>query len=131
MPITGKFLSCTINGTVLAGTHEWSVQETADRLDATTGANNGRGRKEAGVIDTRIRVTFYLDITSGLFTAVRPGTVLTNLRLFTRSAASNPVYLFSSATVFDMTVRGQVRDRFVVDCDIEPAGDVITATEPN
>jgi hypothetical protein len=33
--------------------------------------------------------------------------------------------------VFDTTVRGQIRDRFIVEADLEAYGDVITATDPN
>jgi hypothetical protein len=128
--ISGKFLTAAVNGVNIDGTHEWSVAESGDRLEATTGANNGRGKKDVGCIDTRIRVVFYLDISTGLFTFIRTGAVLTDLQLFHNIVASAPLYQIASATVFDATVRGQIRDRMIVEADIEANGDVVTATDP-
>ncbi len=130
MSISGKYLAAAISGVDITGTHEWSYGETADRLEGTTGAHNGRGRKYAGVVDTRMKVRFYLDIVSGQADFIRAGTVLTNLELFHDADNPTPLVLCSSATVFDFNVVGQVRDKFVVDADLEPAGDVVTFTDP-
>lgn len=131
MSISGKFLSATVGVGTIEGTHEWTVNERGDRLEATTGANNGRGKKDVGVIDTMVKIVFYLDITTGEFQFIRTGTTLTNLKLFLDNTATNPMYLLTSARVFDTTVRGQVRDRFIVEADIEAVGDVVTQNEPN
>lgn len=132
MSISGKYLKATIGATptIIAGTYEWSVNETGDRLEATTGADNGRGKKDVGVIDTRVKVTFYFDVTAGVFNFIRPGTILTSLKLYTDSSNTNPLYAFTSAKVFDTNVRGQVRDRFIVEADIEAYGNVITVADP-
>lgn len=131
MSISGKFLSCSIGATVIAGAHEWSVAEVGDRIEATTGATSGRGKKDVGVIDCRIRIVLYLDVTAGIFTTMRAGTTLSSLKLFAVSTATNPLYTFTTVNVFESTVRGQVRDRFIVELECEPAGNVITAAEPN
>ena len=130
--ITGAFLACKLGNAAIAGTHEWSASEVADRLEATTGADQGRGRKEAGVIDTQIKIRFYFDIVVGVASFIRAGTVLTNLKLFANQSSPNPMYLIASATVFNFNVHGQIRDKWVVDADIETNGNVITFSDaPN
>jgi hypothetical protein len=129
--ISGKFLTGKVGIGDIDGIHEWSVNETADRLEATTGADGGRGKKDVGVIDTRIRVVFYLGINDGQYIFIRPGTTITNLNLWADQDATTALYAFTSAKVFDTTVRGQIRDRFIVEADLEAYGDVITATDPN
>lgn len=131
MSISGKFLTAKINTTVIAGVHEWTVNETADRLEATTGADGGRGKKDVGVIDTTVRIVFYFDITTGEHLFIAAGTTITTLKLFADGAAVTPLYSFTTAKVFDKTVRGQIRDRFIVDTDIEAYGNVITAADGN
>lgn len=131
MSISGKFLTAKIGTTNIAGTHEWSCRETGDKLEATTGTDGGRGKKDVGVIDTIVRVVFYLDITTGAHGFIRTGTTLSNLKLFLDGSATNPLYAFTTAKVFDCNTRGQVRDRFIVEADIEAYGNVVTANEPN
>lgn len=131
MSISGKFLTAKLGTALIVGTHEIGADEEADRLEATTGADNGRARKDAGVVETRMRVVLYLDVTSGVYTTLRAGTTLTDLKFFARAAATTPIYAATSATVFSMRLRGQIRDRFIVECEIEPNGDVVTAAEPN
>jgi len=128
--ISGKYLGAAVGMTDISGVHEWSMDETGDPLDATTGADNGRGKKDVGVIDTRIRVVFYLDISSGVYAFIRAGTTLTNLKLFHDLNALTPLAAFTTATVFTSRVRGQIRDRMIVEAEIEPYGDVITVTDP-
>ena len=128
--ITGAYLSAAVNGTPIAGTHEWGCNETSDRLEATTGADGGRGRKEVGVIDTKIKIRFYLDIVAGRMGFIRTGTQLTNLQLYLDDQAPTPLYAISEARVFDTNVVGQVRDKWVVDADIEAVGNVVEFTDP-
>lgn len=131
MSISGKYLTVKIGTTVVAGNFDWSVDETADKLEGTTGANNGRGKKDPGVIDCVARFRLYLDVTAGTYTALRAGAAITNLKLFLVAASTNPAYAFTAFNVFSSKLAGQVRDRFIVDVEGEPAGDVITASEPN
>ncbi|AMV27563.1 hypothetical protein VT84_24390 [Gemmata sp. SH-PL17] len=131
MSITGKYLTAMVSAAPIAGTHEWSANETGDRLEATTGADNGRGRKHVGVIDSRFRIRFYFDITTGAANFIRTGTTLSDLALFADKDADTPIYLIESATVFDFNIAGQVRDRFIVDADIEANGDVIDFSDGN
>jgi hypothetical protein len=88
--ISGKFLTGKVGIGDIDGIHEWSVNETADRLEATTGADGGRGKKDVGVIDTRIRVVFYLGINDGQYIFIRPGTTITNRTRRPRSTPSRP-----------------------------------------
>jgi hypothetical protein len=129
--ISGKFLTATIGTTPIDGTHEWSVQETVDALEATDGASGGRAKKDFGVTDTKIRVTFYLDVTTGAYTFIRAGTSLTNLALYADANSATPLYVIGDASVFSATVRGQIRDRFIVDAEIEAYGDCVVASDPN
>jgi hypothetical protein len=131
MAITGKYLSMEIGVATLAGVHSWDVDETADEIEATTGADNGRGRKDVGVVDTVANVVLYLDITSGLYTALRAGATLSNVKLYADKDADDPLYTFSAAKAFGLKLGGRVRDKFEVTGKIIPTGDVITAAEPN
>lgn len=133
MSISGKFIKATYGAgpTTIAGTFEWTCQETADRLEATAGSDNGRGKKDVGVIDTKFRVRFYFDATTGVATFIRTGTNFTSFKLFARAAATNPIYAFTNVNVFDFNIVGQVRDRIIVDVDLEAYGDVITFTDAN
>jgi hypothetical protein len=130
MSISGKYLTAAINGVNIEGTHEWSFKETADRLEATTGADQGRGKKDLGVIDGNVRIVFYFDIATGVYEFIRPGSQIVDLALYHDGNAATPLVLIADAQVFDATVRGQVRDRMIVEAEIEPYGDVVTVTDP-
>jgi hypothetical protein len=129
--ISAKTMTANLGAAVIVGTHEVSTDEEADRLEATTAADNGRARKDAGVVETRVRVVFYLDVTTGVHVFIRAGTVLTNLKFFARTGAVTPLFTWTSATVFSSRVRGQIRDRMIVEAEIEPNGDVTTAADAN
>lgn len=131
MSISAKLMTAKIGVTEIAGTHEVSSDEEADRLEATTAADNGRSRKDAGVVETRVRVVFYLDVTTGVHVFIRAGTILTALKFFARSGAVTPIFTWSSATVFSSRIRGQIRDRMIVEAEIEPNGDAATAADCN
>ena len=131
MSVSGKFLTATVGSANVNGTHEWSAQETADRQEATTGADRGRGRKDGGVIDTKVSVTFYLDIATGQFTFVRTGTILTDVKLFADIDSATPLYELGTAEVFDFQIRGQVRGQMIATCELEAKGDVVTALNAN
>lgn len=129
--ITGAFLTAKVNGYNIDGNHEWSVTENADSLEGTTGADLGRGHKYFGVVDTQIKIRFYLDIRGGSANFIRATSYLTNLALYLDVTATNPMYLITSASVYRFNVAGQVRDKFIVDADIECNGPVIYYNEPN
>jgi hypothetical protein len=129
MSSTGKFLTAEVNGANVDGTHEWSVQRTADRLEATTGADRGAGRKDGGVVDTKVTITFYFDIVSGRFVEFDTGNILVGLNLFTTIDSSVPQYAIDEAEVFDVTFRGQIRGQFVVTVECEAKGDVVTGND--
>lgn len=78
-----------------------------------------------------VRISFYFEIVTGVANFIRTGTVLSNLKLFANGSSTTPVYAITSATVFDFNIRGQVRDKFVVDVEVEANGDVITFSDGN
>lgn len=130
MSISGKRISCEADGVNLDGTHEWDIQETGDRLEATTGTDRGRGRKDGGVIDTKASVKFYLSKVNGEFTRVRTGTILSDVRFFVDIDSATPIYEFDEAEVFDFQVVGSIRDRLICTCQLEAKGDVVSANDP-
>lgn len=127
MSISGKFLTAQADGVDISGTHEWSVQETSDRHEATTGQDRGRGRKDGGVVDTKAMCKFYLDIATGQFTRLRTGTILFDVRFFADIDSNVPLYEFDEAEVFDFQVVGQIRGTMICTCELEAKGDVVTA----
>lgn len=131
MSISGKFLTAFVNGAEVIGTFEGDVTEQADKLEATTGTDEGRGRKDPGVVDTIFKVTLYCDVTNGSFAALRAGNTLTDVEFWLNRNATSPIYVFEEARAFNLHVRGQIRDRVIVDCEIEAYGDVVTQNEPN
>lgn len=128
--ISGKFLTAAADGANIDGTHEWSCEEVADKLDGTTGADRGRGNPEGGVIDTNITIAFYLDIVAGKWIFIRTGAILTDLQLFANLDDAAPMYQISSAEVGKILSRVQVRDKYVITCDIWAKGDVVSASDP-
>lgn len=130
MSISGKLLAVTIGATTVVGSHTWSCEEFADELDATTGADAGFETSDFGVYGARISIEFWLDVTTGLYSYIRRGTILTNLKLWLSSLATNPMFLFTTAKVFKSTPRGQVRDRFGVSVEAKGQGSY-TQNEPN
>lgn len=131
MSISAKLITAKLGAAEIVGTHEFGSDEEADKLEATTAVDNGRSRKDAGVVEDRIRVLFYLDVTTGVHVAFRAANVLTNLKLFARNLAITPILSYASATIFSRRIRGQIRDRLIVECELEPNGDVITAADCN
>jgi hypothetical protein len=130
MSISGKFLSASTSLGTIVGNHEWTYDETGDRLDATTGADQGRGNPDCGVIDTKVTVKFYLDIVTGVYTFIRTGTILTGVELFVNINDPSPIVTITEATVFNFQIVGQIRDKMVATAQLEANGDVITCTDP-
>src|SRR5258708_3857979 len=127
MATTGKYLTSAINGVDVAGTHEWSVEEVGDRLDRTVGADQGRGNPEVGVIDTKITIKFYFDITAGVINFIRTGVVLADLSLFADGNSGTALYTIDLAIVLRIMTQGRIRDQWVVTAEIEAQGDVVAA----
>ncbi len=101
MSISAKYLTCFVGGSELEGTHEYNVNERGDRIEATTGSDNGRGKKDVGVIDTMMRVMLYADAATFDPTGISAGTVLSVLQFWTdnnNSASSKPRSAVRSGT---------------------------------
>lgn len=52
------------------------------------------------------------NLASGIYAAVRAGTLLTNLKLYRTSADNQPAFTIPLAKVYESTNAGKVRDRF-------------------
>jgi hypothetical protein len=127
MSISAKFLTCYVNGQEVVGTHEYNINERGDRIEATTGTDGGRGKKDVGVVDTMMRVMIYADATTFDPTGLKVGDTLLLLEFFTSpDENATPIYQIDEATIFETTFRGQIRDKFVWECDIEARGDTVT-----
>lgn len=129
MSVSGKFLTCKLGSTVIAGNYSWSVEESGEKLDKTTGADSGRGNQDIGVIDTTVQIKGYHDNATGVYTPIRSGTTLTDLKLFVLSTDTDPAFAFSSATVGRSRIGAEVRGKFEWDCECYPSGNVVAYTE--
>lgn len=130
MSISGRALSAVIGSTTIGGVHEWSAEETAEKLDSTTAANSGYATADFGVLELAVTLTLYLDVTTGAYSIVRRGTTITNLKLFLDKDATNPAFLIPSFKVFESSIRGTVRDRVIVSVRGFSQGSY-TSNEPN
>lgn len=130
MTISGKALAAKIGATLISGVHEWSAEERADSLEKTTAADGGFAAHDHGVFELSVSMTLYLDITAGAYANVRRGTVISDLRLYLDTSATNPIFAVPTFKVDTSTVRGQIRDKFVVQVTGKASG-AYTQNEPN
>lgn len=130
MSTSGKYITVFVGATEIAGNHEFTIQETTDRLEATRGRDRGRGRKDGGVTDTKATVKWYLDIADGSFAALRAATIINNVQFYHSVDNPIPLYVFDEAEIFDFQVVGQVRGQMICTCELEAKGDVVSANDP-
>lgn len=111
MSISGKYLEAKINGVFISGNYAWTVDESADDLDATTGEDDGYANHHDGVWDATINLKGYMDVAAGEYTPVRRGTVITNLQLYRDKDDDDPAFEFPSCLVLQSTQGGEVRGK--------------------
>lgn len=121
MSISGKYLTATVGGTAIDGTHSWEADHQVDDLDATVGNDGGFTDTDAGCESLSVRVQFYFDLTTGAAAGLRPGTELTNVNLY-RVASSDLAYTIPTAIVVGRTFSAQVRGRLEVTATIKNKG---------
>ncbi len=129
MSVSGKYLTATINGTVIEGNYAWEAEEGGDVLDRTTGADQGAARQDMGVQDCRVSIRGYMDVVTGQYTPVRRGTVIENLELFRTDADVTPAYSIPEALVSRSKQKAEVRGKVEWDCDCLANGEY-TCTDP-
>jgi hypothetical protein len=109
--ISGKFMTCAINGVEIVGNYEWEVDEAGAVLDRTVGADGGKARQDTGVDDTTVSIRGYMDIADGQYTPVRRGTEITNLNLYRNSDDVTPAFEISEAIVSRSNQKAAVRGK--------------------
>ena len=129
--ISGKYIAVTISGVtaVLSGVQEWTVRETIDQLDGTTGNDGGFENDGGGIMRAEIDLTLVQDLSTGVYSVIACGTELANLKLYRRVTDAQPAWTFPVARVFESTNAGRVRDRLTVSCKARSAGEY-TRTDP-
>ena len=114
MSVSGKYIVAKINGTIVAGVQEWEADETIDQLDGTTGADEGFEADDGGIQRVVVTMNLVQDITTGVYSAVRAGTSITNLTLYRDKDDAQPAFSIPIFRVFQSTNRGEVRGRVTV-----------------
>lgn len=112
MAVSAKKIAAKIGATTIVGIVSWSVRESAVDLDATTAADAGYERHEAGLLGATIECRGVFDLTSGTYTPIKAGTTLTTLKLFSDVNDTTPAYSFGTAVVMESSQSGEIRGRF-------------------
>lgn len=114
MAITGKYLSCAIGTTNIAGVQGWTATEDVAKLDGQTGNHAGFSANEPGGITLSITMDLIQDITSGVYSTISAGTTISNLKLYRNANGTSIAFDVPSFVVFNSEQKGAVRDRFTV-----------------
>ena len=130
MSISGKKLTCLVDGVELSDNYEWSADEGADMLDRTCGKHGGHEFEDAGVEHHHYTVKGYLDIATGEVGRVRQGTLLTDVQLYVDLDDPTPIYVLTDAIVARFSLGGQVKGKFEYTAEIHSRGDAVVYTDP-
>jgi hypothetical protein len=131
--ISGKHIAMKIGGatpTLVPGVQQWGAEVSAQELDATTAEDAGFDHPEDGVKSCTVTATLVMDITTGSYSAIKVGTLISNLKLYADTDATTPIYVLPSAKVFRSNFRGEIKGRVTYDCTIKSVG-TFTENEPN
>jgi len=120
--ISGKYLVATVNGAVIAGVQEWEVTETADRLDGTTGLDQGFENDDLGVFSAEARLTIVQNLATGPYIEIAMGNVLSDVKLYRSVTDNQPAFIFPIMRVYESKNGGRVKDRFTVNVTARAAG---------
>jgi len=111
MSVSGKYLTCKINGVVIFDNYGWTVKESAVKLGRTTGRFLGFRATDQGVLGANISIKGYMDVASGQYEPVEAGTIITNLYLYRDQNDTTAAYEFPQANVFDSTQGGEIEGK--------------------
>jgi hypothetical protein len=112
--ISGKYMETKIGDVspvFVAGNYGWTVEESADDLDGTTGEDDGYANHYDGVWDAVVNLKGYMDVAAGEYTPVRRGTTISNLKLYRDKDDATPAFTFPSCLVLNSTQGGEVRGK--------------------
>lgn len=110
--ISGKYLVCTLNGFILTGVTGWTVRESADQLDGTTGSDGGFENDDFGVQRAEIDMELVQNLAAGIYTTVAAPQRITELKLYRSYGDSQPAFYFPNATIYESTNMGKVKQTF-------------------
>lgn len=130
MSISGKYLTCTIGATEIAGNYAWDADEGGDVLDATVGSDRGWEREDMGVQNLHVTIKGYMDVSTGQYAVVRRGTVISNLMLYRHLDDETPAFVVESALVVRSRQGGEVRGKLEWNAEVHSQGDVVTYNDP-
>jgi hypothetical protein len=100
----------------------WTVRESTDQLDGTTGLDQGFENDDFGIIRAEIDLEFVQNLATGLYITIAAQTIVTNLRLYRSYGDPQPGFLFPIARIYESTNMGKVRERFTTACKLRSNG---------
>lgn len=112
--ISGKYAIAVLEGVVLVGDQGWTVRESTDQLDGTTGADAGFENDDFGIIRAEIDMDFVQNLALGLYTVIAAQQILTNLRLYRSFGDPQPGFWFPIARIYESTNGLKTRERATV-----------------
>ena len=122
MSISGKYMIATVGDTLVHGNYAWTIEETADELDATTAEDGGYENPDDGVWSSTVNLKGYMNIIDGTYTPVRRGTLITDLRLYRNIDDAEPAFAIPLAKVFTSTQGGEVKGKIEWTAKIKTKG---------
>ena len=114
MSISGKYAEAKIGGMApvfISGNYQWSVEETAQELDKTTAEDAGYSNTDDGIYSATVELSGYLDLADGDYTAIRRGTLISNLKLYIDKDDATASFVFATAKVFRSTMSAEVNGK--------------------
>ena len=117
MAVSAKFAVIKIGGVTLSGSTGYTLEIQADDLDATTGSSGGVVQTEPGCIKGTLRGTITFDKTASPFSALTPGTAITNAAAY--DDLNGPARVSVTAGyIMSMNKRAETRSKIELDFTI-------------
>jgi hypothetical protein len=123
MSVSGKFLTCTINGVEVFDNFAWEAEEGGDVLERTAGRHNGKEAEDMGVENCHISIKGHMDVQLGQYTPVRRGTIITNLKLYRNRNDSTPAFDIPEALSARSKQGGEIKGKVAWDAEVHTRGE--------
>jgi hypothetical protein len=127
--ISGKKIAGTIGGNAISGVHSYDVDDSADDLDATVGADSGFTRTDTGCKSLTLTLNAYFDLAEATIAPVESGAWVENLNLYDEHD-STPFLTMAYGKVVKFTKRGEVRGRLEYTAVIKNWGEFTYTESP-
>ena len=111
--ISGKFLSVYMDDVLVGGTQEVEVNETADQLDGTTGADLGYENDDDGISRAEVRFTLVQNLADGPAITLSRGAVV-DLKVFRSDGDTLPAVHLPVFKIYGAQNRGVVKERWTL-----------------